>query len=163
MGREGEKPGVIDGLVAFVAGHYDLHVVVETGGGQALKVFERADVLANGRGEVLRLHKAHILPARVTQDVTERMHAPPAFGRERDLVRGKVHLCLDPWSGFEPHDRCFRRVRPHGAQMLLDDAVAARESQPAQFFMQADRGQVRVAFQQLRDLIHVRVEQSGSL
>src|SRR5215475_2705159 len=45
--------------------------------------------------------------------------------------------------------------------MLLDDAVAAPESQPAQFFMQADRGQVRVAFQQLRDLIRVGIQQSG--
>ena len=124
------------------------------------KVFERADMLANGRGEVLRLHKAHILPARVTQDVTERVHAPPAFGRERDLVRRISPSVPAPLVRFRIADRRFRCVRPHGAQMFLDDAVAARESQPAQFFMQADRGQVRVAFQQLRDLIRIRVEQS---
>jgi hypothetical protein len=45
--------------------------------------------------------------------------------------------------------------------MLLHDAVAARESQTAQFFMEADCGQVRVALQKLHDPIRVRVQQAG--
>ena len=54
MRGEGQKAGVIDGLVAVVTGHYHLHVVVQTGGGQTLKVFEGADMFANGGGKVLR-------------------------------------------------------------------------------------------------------------
>jgi len=49
-------------------------------GGQTLKVLEGANVFADGAGKVLRLHETHILPARVTQDVTESMHTPLAFG-----------------------------------------------------------------------------------
>ena len=63
-------------------------------GGQTLKVLEGANVFADGAGKVLRLHETHILPARVTQDVTESMHTPLAFGRERNVVRGVVHLRL---------------------------------------------------------------------
>src|SRR5216683_1254687 len=44
--------------------------------------------------------------------------------------------------------------------MFFDDAVTARETQSAKLFMQTDSGQVRVAFQQLRDLIRVRIEQT---
>ena len=44
--------------------------------------------------------------------------------------------------------------------MFLHDAVAALKPQPAQFFMQSDGGQIRVAFQQLRDVIRVRVQQA---
>ena len=160
MGGESEKAGVIDGLVAVVTGHHHLHVVVETGRGQSLEVFEGADMFADGGGEVLRLHKAQILAARVTQHITESMHPPPAFGRERNVVRRIIHLSLHAGTGLEPLHRRFRRVRPHGAQMFLHDAVAALKAQPAQFFMQADGGQIRVAFQQLRDPIRVRVQQA---
>jgi hypothetical protein len=61
--RERQKARVIDGLVAIVARDYHFHVVVQTGGGQSLKVFESARMFANGGGKVLRLHKAHILAA----------------------------------------------------------------------------------------------------
>jgi len=37
--------------------------------------------------------------------------------------------------------------------MLFHDAVAALETQPLQLFVQANHGQVRIAFQKLRDLI----------
>ena len=45
--------------------------------------------------------------------------------------------------------------------MFLHDAVAALETQSAKFFMQPDSGQIRVAFQKLRDLIRIRVQQTG--
>ena len=44
--------------------------------------------------------------------------------------------------------------------MFFHDAVAALKAQPAQFFMQADSGQIRVTFQQLRDLIRIRIQQT---
>src|SRR6266478_6117648 len=65
MRREGEKAGVVDGLVAVVAGDDHLHVVVETGRRQTLKVFESAHVLAEGGCKIPRLPKAQILTARV--------------------------------------------------------------------------------------------------
>src|SRR5215471_18351833 len=77
--RKGQKRGVIDGLIAVVTGHHYFHVVVETGGGQTLKVFECPDVLADGGREILGLHKAHVLTARKGQDVAESKHAPAAF------------------------------------------------------------------------------------
>jgi hypothetical protein len=45
--------------------------------------------------------------------------------------------------------------------MFFHDAVATRKSPPVQFFVQADRGQVRIAFQKLCDAILVRLQQSG--
>ena len=45
----------------------------------------------------------------------------------------------------------------------LSDAVAALEPQPAQFFMQADSGQIRVAFQKLRDPISMRIQQTRTV
>ena len=50
-------------LTAVVPGDDDLRVVVETGGCQPLKVFEGANVFADGGGEILRIHKAQILAA----------------------------------------------------------------------------------------------------
>ena len=63
-------------------------------------------------------------------------------------------------AGLKPPHRSFRGARPHGAQMFLHDAVAALKAQPAQLFMQADGGQIRVAFQPLRDPIRIRVQQA---
>src|SRR5450631_3042540 len=63
-------------------------------------------------------------------------------------------------TGLEALHRSFRRVRANHAQMFFHDAVAALKAQPPQFFVQADSGQIRIAFQQLRDLIHIRVQQT---
>ena len=51
-------------------------------------------------------------------------------------------------------------MRPKRAQPLAHDGVVAFETQPAQLLMQPHGGQVRIAFQQLRDLIHERVQQA---
>src|SRR3954470_15421561 len=55
-------------------------------GGQTLQINEGASVLPDRSSEVLRFHEPDILPARVAQYVTEGMHAPPAFGCERNVV-----------------------------------------------------------------------------
>src|SRR5690349_8450330 len=78
MRCERKKARVVDGLVAVVTRHDHLHVVVETGGREALKVLESVHVFADGGCKILRLHKAQILPARVTQNITESMHSPLA-------------------------------------------------------------------------------------
>src|SRR6516165_12061904 len=79
MCSESQKPRVIDGLIAVVTSHHDLHVVVQAGGGHTLQVIESADMFTDRSGKVLRFYKPNILAARVTQDVTEGMHPAPAF------------------------------------------------------------------------------------
>ena len=160
MGGEGQKVRVVDGLIPVITGHHDLHVVVQTGGGGTLQVAEGADVFADGSGEVLRFHEAHILATRVTQYVTERMHAAPAFGGERNVIGRIIHLRLQTWRRLEAPHRRFRRVRPQCTQPFPHDGVATCKTQLAQFFVQTHRRQIRVTFQQLRDLIGVRVEQT---
>ena len=44
--------------------------------------------------------------------------------------------------------------------MFFHDAVASLKAQPAKLFMQAHGGQIRVTFQQLRDLIRIGVQQT---
>ena len=163
MSGESEKAGVIDGLVTVVTGYCHFHVVVETSGRQSLEVFEGADVFADGGRKILRLHKPQILAARVTQHITERMDPPAPFGRERNIIRRIIHLSLHARTGLEPLHRRLRRVRADGAQVFLHDAVASLEAQPAQFFMQADGGQIRVAFQQLRDPVSIRIQQTRAV
>ena len=51
-------------------------------------------------------------------------------------------------------------MRPKRAQPLAHDGVVAFETQPAQLLMQPHGGQVRIAFQQLCDLIRERVQQA---
>src|ERR1041385_4745178 len=128
MGRECQKAGVINGLVAVVTGDHNFHVVVQTGGGQSLEVGESADVFADRGGEILRLHKAQILAARITQDVTECIHPPPPFCRKWDVVWRIIHLRLYSRSRLEALHRRLRCVWPHRAQMFLHDAVAALET-----------------------------------
>ena len=60
---EGQKAGVIDGLVTVVTGYHDLHVVVQAGGRQTLQVIEGANMFADRGGKVLGFHEPQILPA----------------------------------------------------------------------------------------------------
>ena len=53
MSGEGEKAGVIDGLVAVITCYYHFHVVVETSRRQSLEVFEGAGMFAYGGREIL--------------------------------------------------------------------------------------------------------------
>ena len=109
-------------------------------------------------GKVLRLHKPHVLAAGVGQNVTEGMHPSTTFGGERDVVWRIIHLALHSWTRLESLYRQFRPVWPKNAQSGAHDGVAAFETQPAQFLMQANRRQIRVALQQLCDVIGVRVQ-----
>ena len=51
-------------------------------------------------------------------------------------------------------------MRTDRTQVVAHNRVTALEAKPAQFLMQADRCQIRVAFQQLHDLIGKGIEQT---
>src|SRR2546430_13314514 len=51
--------------------HDHFHVVVEAGGRQSLKIFECANVFADGGCKILRLHKAQVLAARSEEHTSE--------------------------------------------------------------------------------------------
>ena len=54
-------PSVVNRPLAIPGLHHDFHVVIETRGGGAPEVRKGADMLANGRREVLLFHEAHEL------------------------------------------------------------------------------------------------------
>src|SRR6516165_2870790 len=105
MGRERQEPGVVDRLVAVVATHYDFHVVIKTSRSDSAQMLEGADVLADGRGEILALDEVQVLPPRVSQHVAEGMDPAAAFHGEIELVSGEIHLRLEPYGGLEPLHR----------------------------------------------------------
>ena len=117
MSRERQEPRVVDRVVAVVAADHDFHVVIEACRRDPAQVLEGADVLADGRGEVLRLDEVEVLPPRVAQHVAEGVHAAAAFVAEIEIIRGVIHLCLMPRGGLEP---------PHG----LDDRSGSQPHAP---------------------------------
>jgi hypothetical protein len=145
MRGEREEPGVVNRLLAVIAGNHDFHVVVETGGAQTIEVFESADVFPDRGRKVLRLHEPHVLAPGVGQNVAEGMDTAPPFGREWDVVRRIIHLPLHSWTRLESPDRKFRRVRPEHTQPVPHDRVPPLETQSAKFFMQANRRYVGIA------------------
>ena len=118
-------------------------------------------MFANGRGEILALDKPHILAPRITEHVAESMHPSATLGGEGNVVGRKVHLALNSRASLKPLHGSFRRVWPHCAQMFLYDSIAALKAESLQFLVQTHRRQVRIALQQLRDLIHIRIQQTG--
>ena len=157
---EGQKAGVVNRLVAVITSHHYFHVVVQTGGGQTTEVLEGADVFADGGGKVLRLHEPHILAARVSQNVAEGMHAAPPFGGEGNFVGRIIHLRLHSRSRSRIAARAVSALRPEPAQPFAHDGIAAWEPEPAQLLVQPHRREIRIALQQLRDLIRKRVQQA---
>src|SRR5438034_10732136 len=101
VGSEGQEASVVNRLLAIPGLHHDLHVVIETRGGGAPEVCKGADMLANGRREVLLFHEAHELTSRIPEDITESVDPAAPFGGEVDIVGGIVHLCLDARARFE--------------------------------------------------------------
>ena len=81
MGRERQEPRVVDRLVAVVTAHHDFHVVIKTSRRDSAQVLEGADVLADGRGEILALDEVEILPARVAQHIAEGVDPAASFDR----------------------------------------------------------------------------------
>ena len=79
MRRERQEPRVVDRLVAVVTADDDFHVVIETCRRDSAQVLEGADVLADGRGEVLGFDEVEVLPPRVTQHVAEGVDAAASF------------------------------------------------------------------------------------
>ena len=63
MRGEGKKASIINRLITVIIRHDHFHVVVEAGGRQSLKIFECANVFADGGCKILRLHKAQVLAA----------------------------------------------------------------------------------------------------
>ena len=106
MGRERQETRVVDRLVTVVTTHHDFHVVIETGRRDSAQVLKGADVLADGRGEILALDEVQILPARVAQHIAEGVNPAASFDREIEVIGGVIHLRLKPRRRLEP---------PHGA------------------------------------------------
>src|SRR5215204_6806176 len=138
MRCEGQKPCVVDGFSVLIVGHHDLHVVVETGGGQSLKMSEGSDMFADRGNEILRFNEADILAAGVAQDVTETINPAAPFAGKVDLITRVIHLGLDSGPGFETDHRLFIRLRSNGPQALLHNRVTAVESDTDQFFVKPD-------------------------
>src|SRR5580658_8816274 len=86
MGREPQEPGVVHRLVAVVAAHHDFHVVIKTGHRDSAQMLEGADVLANGRGEILTVDEVQVLAPRVTKHIAEGMDSAAAFDGEIEVV-----------------------------------------------------------------------------
>jgi hypothetical protein len=53
MRSEGEEAGVVDRLLAVIASHHDIHVVVETSGAQAAEILESTHVFPDRSGKSL--------------------------------------------------------------------------------------------------------------
>ena len=162
MEREGEEPGVVDGLRTVPALDDDFHIVVEADGRGAAKMLEGPHMLADRRREILRLDKPEIAPSRVAEDVAERVHAPAAFLGERDLEGRVVHLRLDSGARLEAHDGCTRRLRPQRPQAVLHDGVAAGEALGPELLIQSHGGDIGIPLEQGADVIGIRVELAPS-
>src|SRR5207302_7121866 len=96
---EGEELGIVERAVGIVTQHHRFEVVVEANVRHATQVTEGVYMLTQGCGEIHRLDEVQILPARVAQQITEEVHASPAFTREVDVVDTVVHLRLRAWPG----------------------------------------------------------------
>ena len=112
---EGQEAGVVDRFVVFVAGHHDLHVVVETCGCHAAQVFEGPHVLSDRGLHVGGGREAQVLPPRIAQHVTEQVHFAATFLSEVQRVDGVVHLSLDPGTGLKT---LHRRPAKLGSQLF---------------------------------------------
>jgi hypothetical protein len=62
---EGQEAGIVDRLAVLIAGHDDLHVVVQAGRCRTVQVLEGPHVLADGRLQVLRSRKVDVLTAEI--------------------------------------------------------------------------------------------------
>ena len=60
MGGERQEPRVVHRLVAVVTTHHNFHVVIKTGRRNSAQVLEGADVLTDGRGEVLTVNEVEL-------------------------------------------------------------------------------------------------------
>ena len=158
MRRERQEPRVIDRLVAVVAADDDFHVVIQASRRDSAQVLEGADVLADGRGEVLGLDEVEVLPPRVAQHVAEGVDAAAAFVREIKIIGGVIHLCLDPRGGLEPPHRRDDRPRTQPPHPFGEDRIAARVTEPAQFLVDPSDRDVGITRQQVGDRRFVGVE-----
>jgi len=158
---ECQEPRVVHRLVAVVAGHHDLHVVVQARGGHTAQVRKRPHVLADRGREILRLDEPQILPPRVSQHVTEQMHATRPLPRKRQRVRRIVHLRLLARGRLESLYPFGTGDRTQFPQAPFDRVVTATESQLLQLFVRPHRRDIRIAFQQLRQQQLVLVQRTG--
>jgi len=97
----------------------------------AAQVLEGADVLADRRGEVLRLDEVEVLPPRVAEYVAEGVHAATALVREVEIRGGIIHLRLLPRGGLEPPDGRDDRGGPQPQHPFGEDGVTPRVAESA--------------------------------
>ena len=162
MGRERQEPWIVDGLVAVVPAHHDFHVVIKTGCRDSAQVLEGADVLADGRGEVLALDEVQVLPARVAQHIAEGINPAAAFDREIDVVGGVIHLRLLSRCGLEPPHGLDDGPRTQRTHPLAEQRVAPLVTEPAQLLVDSLRRDVGIAGQQVGDRPYVGIELAAS-
>jgi len=117
--------------------------------GQATRILEARTCSRDSWWQNPAPPKPQITGGAITQHITESMHAPPAFGGE-GMSYGDNHLGLHAWSGFESRTGVFGRMRSQRAQPFPHDGIGAL-TESAQFLMQSNCGQIRIALQQLRD------------
>ena len=160
---EGQEPRVVDRLVVFVAGHHDLHVVVQAGGRHSAQVLEGPHVLADRGGEVLILREAQILTPRPGQNVAEQINPPPTVQNEVQIVLGVIHLGLLAGTGLKTLNQRPSRLRTPPPQMIPDDRILARKAAACQFLEHPHGGDVRIAGQQFLHRLLVIVQQTVPL
>ena len=121
-------------------------------------MLERADVLANGRGQVLALDKVQVQPARVAQHITEGINPAAAFDREVDVVGGVIHLRLLSRCGLEPPHGLNDGPGTQRTHPLAEQRVAPLVTEPAQLLVDSLRGDVGMPGQQVGDRPYVGIE-----
>ncbi len=140
MVQECHERGVVgDDALGVLADDRRLHAVVEQLGGGAAHRGEGVDVAAKHGLQILAAAEPTPEPAAVAEDQGEQpdvAHDTRLVG-EGDAELGEVDLGLAPRRRLEAalEDRLSRR--PHGAQEVGDDAVAARVAELADLAQQA--------------------------
>ena len=149
MRGKGQETRVVNRSVFIVPQHHHLLIIIQAGGSNSLKVFKGPDMLPDGGGKILGLDETEVAAARVTQEVTEQVDAAAAFGGEVQVVDTIIHFGLQAWPRLEAKHWFLDGLWSQLPQPFADDGVAAAKATGPQFLVQAYRGQVGIAGQQL--------------
>jgi len=159
---EGQEAGVVDRFVVFVAGHHDLHVVVETCGCHAAEVFEGPHVLADRGLQVGRGRESQVLPPRIAQHVTEQVYFAATFLSEVQRVDGVVHLGLNPGTGLKTLHRRPTKLRSQLFHPLAENRIATPVAPATHFFQQSNYADVGIPRQVLAQGRFVSIDQAST-
>ena len=110
----------------------------------------------------LRRDEVEIRTTPITEEIAEHVDAAAAFVGEIEIIRGIIHLRLLTRGGLEPLHGRDRRARAQLPHPLGEDGVTARVAESAQFLVDALRGDVGIARQQVGDRCVIGVELTGA-